>query len=269
MKTLCVKITAFLAFLMLFAFLFTACTKEDDKPAPAIPPANSLIMDFTKFPADEGKTTDEVATKANFGYAAVNVGWWNTVLVVNLAIPVAAFLESFNHDAVYDVATEKWTWSYNFNAAGWHTARLEATMAAPDEVHWEMYVSKAGAFTNFLWFSGNSKTDNSMATWLLRKDPAAPTDFVDIVWHNNATSGTSDIRYTNVSPTADNGAYIEYGLTNNELNAFYNIYLINGDNLVNIEWNTTTKEGRVKNLAHFGNEDWHCWDTLLEDVVCE
>ena len=133
MKTLFARLTAVAAIFTLLIFLFTACTKED-KPAPAIPPANSLIMDFTKFPADEGKTTEEAATKANFGYAAVNVGWWNTVLVVNLAIPVAAFLESFNHDAVYDVATEKWTWSYNFNAAGWHTARLEATMAAEGKI---------------------------------------------------------------------------------------------------------------------------------------
>lgn len=268
MKTIIPRLPAALAGIFMFALLFAGCVK-DDKPAPKLPDAKMMVMDFSKFPAEEGKTTDETATKLNFPYAAVNVGWWNTVLVVNLLIPVAAFYESFNHDADYNAALEKWTWSYNFNAGGWHTARLEATLVGLDEVHWEMYVSKAGAFTDFLWYSGNTKTDETMATWQLSKDPTSPVPFVDITYHKDALTGEAEIKYENVAPGVDNGSYIEYGLVTDPLNAFYNIYLANEDNLVNIAWNTTSKEGRVKNLAHFGDAEWRCWDTLLDDVECE
>lgn len=268
MKTNSFRLPAVIAGIFVFALLFSGCLKNDE-PAPNLPDAKMMVIDFTKFPSDEGKTTDASSTKLNFPVAAVNVGWWNTVLVVNLVIPVAAFYESFKHDADYNAALEKWTWSYNFNAGGWHTARLEATLAGIDEVHWEMYVSKAGSFTDFLWYSGNTKTDNSMATWQLSKDPTSPVPFIDIHYQKDALTGVETISYENIAPGVDNGSYIEYGLGTEGLNAFYNIYLSNGDNLVNIAWNTTTKEGRVKNLAHFGDEEWHCWDSTLEDVECE
>lgn len=251
---------------VLFMAMFTACTQKD-KDAPKLPPIESMVIDFTKFPKDEGKTTDETATKNNFGFAAVNVGWWSTVLVVNLAIPVAAFYESFNHDATYSAALEKWTWTYSFNAGGMHTARLEATLNGIDEVHWEMYISKAGAYSDFLWFSGNTKTDESAATWQLMKNPTAPVSYININYARSS-SASADIRYTLVEPGIDSGSYIEYGATTNPLNAFYNIYLANGNNLTNINWNTTSKEGRVKSLVHFGNDEWQCWNTMLEDTEC-
>ena len=49
--------------------------------------------------------------------------------------------------------------------------------------------------------------------------------------------------------------------------AFYDIYNKGQDNLIEIEMNTNTQEGRVRNLQHFGNEDWHYWDSHLRDTV--
>ena len=43
---------------------------------------------------------DTVESRNNWNYAALNVGLWNVVLVVGLAIPVAAFVKSFEYKPV-------------------------------------------------------------------------------------------------------------------------------------------------------------------------
>jgi hypothetical protein len=50
--------------------------------------------------------------------------------------------------------------------------------------------------------------------------------------------------------------------------AFYDIYNAGRDNHTNIEWNLDEKYGRVKDPFHFGDEDWHCWNNLLDDAPC-
>ena len=42
--------------------------------------------------------------------------------------------------------------------------------------------------------------------------------------------------------------------------AFYDIYNAADVNQVDIDANRTSNEGRVRNPAHFGDEEWHYWD---------
>ena len=51
--------------------------------------------------------------------------------------------------------------------------------------------------------------------------------------------------------------------------AMYDIFNKGQNNLTEIKWNRTSKDGRVKDPAHFGDEDWHCWNHLLEDTTCQ
>ena len=90
-------------------------------------------------------------------------------------------------------------------------------------------------------------------------------------WSLNIVNDYAEIKYTNVTPGhQDNGSYIFCGVDNNlELNAFYDIFSANHDNLMNIKWNRELKFGRVKDEFHYGNNEWHCWDENLEDIVCE
>ena len=37
---------------------------------------------------------------------------------------------------------------------------------------------------------------------------------------------------------------------------------------VNVEWNTTTHNGRVKCQRHFGDTEWYCWDANKINVTC-
>lgn len=53
-----------------------------------------------------------------------------------------------------------------------------------------------------------------------------------------------------------------------EFNRFYDIFNIENDNLLEINWNETDKNGRVKDPIKYGDDEWHCWDQDLQDSEC-
>jgi hypothetical protein len=92
---------------------------------------------------------------------------------------------------------------------------------------------------------------------------------MEIDW-NKFADGTADLKYTIIKPEIpENGGYIFYGTTLNDLNRFYRIYNKTSDNLTQIEWSSVNKNGHVKDQHHFGDADWHCWNELLMDTVCQ
>ncbi len=252
--------------------LIHGCKKEkEENPAPAIPPASTFVMDFSDFPnTDTTGMVRDVESYKNWWWAATNVGVWNVIITVGLAVPVAAFTESFAHQAVYDPDSTAWVWSYNFVVGGViHKADLYGSLVA-DSVYWRMYITKANNFSNFLWYYGKADLLNSGGYWILNKDPLNPHELLNITWHRDPTAGTSDIQYTNIEEgNPENGGYIYYGITNaSPYDAFYNIYNKGQDNLTNILWNRTTKDGQVKDPQHFGDGEWHCWDQNRMDIIC-
>ena len=52
------------------------------------------------------------------------------------------------------------------------------------------------------------------------------------------------------------------------IDALYEIYNKGKDNLVEINWNRTTKAGRIKDPSYYGNSDFHCWNDLGIDIAC-
>ena len=91
-------------------------------------------------------------------------------------------------------------------------------------------------------------------------------------WNKDYESGDADMTYTYTEEGhEEDGSYIMLAYMPEEFyNAAYTISLAAG--VTNIEWNTNTKEGRVKAPVKFGDSDWHCWDTDengLADKVCE
>jgi hypothetical protein len=247
---------------------------QDSEPL-EIPPAETFVMNFDTFvdsAARAAKTGGyeslaSIQSTSNYNYAAFNVGVWNVVITVGLAVPVATFLESFNHTPVLQ-SDGTWIWSYSVMIAGInHTAELHGKIV-DGEVHWEMYVSKQDVFTDFNWFSGTSYLDGTQGTWTLKKSPDDPSPLLGIEWNRDLQTQTGDIKYTNIVPDGpENGGYIYYGTTSDPTyDAFYDIYNKGADDLIEIEWNRTAKNGRVRNLNHFGNEDWHYWDGSLQDT---
>lgn len=272
-----IKILLFL----IFAVVLSSCKDENvnnpTNSAPEVPPVATMQMDFENFPnsvvlpkTDENLFVDTNGTKNNWGFAYLSGVFWHTFVKVGMAIPVTAFAESFNHEAIQQ-DDGRWTWTYEFIPLGGvkHTATLFADVDNFG-VTWEMYITKDGFFNDFLWFSGESDLFATEGTWTIYNDPTNLSPWIGIEWHRNPDNNTADIKYTNILEGDDEyGGYIFYGKTADAIyNAFYEIFNKGKDNTTSVKWNLTTHEGQVKDSLYFGDSNWHCWDSNLDDIDC-
>jgi len=238
---------------------------------PPLPPESSFKMAFDDFTMSGSPAKPaEGMTSANWGYAAVNVAVWNTILAVTLAVPVAAFLESFNHKPVLQ-SDGSWEWTYNFLGGTIYTARLNGKING-SSVDWNMYISKLNEYSDFLWYYGSSDIAGTSGTWTLNTSPQdlSPIPFLGIIWHYDRANNTGDLKYTNIVPDSpENGSYIKSTVSKDTpYNRTYTIHSASQNNNTNIEWDFNTKAGRVQDELHYGNDLWRCWDTNKEDITC-
>lgn len=245
-------------------------TNPQDQP-PTIPPQSSMIINFAEFPdtAKDNLPDNSILTKRNWGWAAYNVAIWNSVLTLTLAVPVAAFMEAFNHQAVKQ-PDGSWLWQYSFAIGeALFTAKLFGKTVT-EGVEWKMLLTKQGEYTDFEWFTGFSDLSATSGNWTLNNEPNSPVPFLYIVWHRNTTEGTADIKYTKINSTLPgNESYIFYGKTNEVLhNRFYQIFSAEDNRMVDIKWNYEQYFGQVKDPIYFEDENWHCWDEKLDDISC-
>lgn len=249
--------------LMAGILLLPAC-EDNPGEAPQLPPASSMVIDFSGF--DQNAKDDLSAW--NYLDAAVTVTVWNVFITVGLAVPVAAFWESFNHEGIYQGDGE-WIWSYNVTAGAIYKADLHGKVVN-DSVRWEMYITRTDSFDDFLWYYGMASLDRSGGYWIMNEKPEQPNTLLRIDWSIEQGEETAGIKYTNIQPGGnENGGYIQYGRAENgDYDTYYDVYIKSSDKLVNILFNTETKEGRIKDPVYFKDGDWHCWDGSLQDVDC-
>jgi hypothetical protein len=251
-----------------------ACGKDSTEPenqGPDIPPLSTFLIDFSAFP--HGDTTlakpADIFTYVNWGYAALNVWVWNAVITAHAVVPVAAYVESFNHTPQQQ-EDGSWVWSYSFQVGeDTYTAELHASTDSLG-INWEMYLSKAGDFTDFLWYSGQHNLLYTEGTWTLYKEPSDPVEYVGVEWQRNLTNNTANITYTNIEEgSAGYGGYITYGTTTDpDYDAFYDIYIIETEHGIDIAWNLDSRAGQVYDEIYFEDTQWHCWDETLSDAEC-
>lgn len=254
-------------------FLITSC--NDDGPespgvAPTIPPSSSFEMDFNQFPEDGGSAGGRTATAANWSHAAVNVGVWNLIIGVATVVPVAAFKAAIDKTPEF-IGSNTWQWSYNFEVDNiQHSAKLHGTLVS-DGVNWKMLLSKAGAYTDYEWYSGHSNSERTEGWWILNFGPVEARPFVRIDWNRNVDNTVASIKYTSTDPqNAGIGGYIYYGINEQTpFNTYYDIFDNQDDNLVEIKWNRSNHAGTVRNPKFFGDTNFRCWNTALQDVACE
>lgn len=260
------------------------CKKDKGKP-PVLPPAESMEMDFSDFSAAK-KSLDLFAAKdvpdpdENFSFSATVVGVWNTILTVNLIVPVAAFKLAKNTNPVW-VADKTWEWKYSVTGVtGTYKARLVGKIQTSN-ISWEMYITRegTGAFAEFMWFEGTTALDGNSGQWILNYNNLFPEPYIQIDWSKTGSS-VGSIKYTYVRNLKDDrtsdpfkNSYIQYGLTAAALNAFYTVSIyeplvVQDFVQVFIEWNTVAGNGRVKALHKFGDNNWHCWDTDKNNITC-
>lgn len=240
--------------------------------APDIPPLSSFVMDFDEFSgggAAKFATTTQVNTSLVRGRASLQVVVWQGILAATLVIPVAALAESFNHAPVFQDG--EWIWSYDFRAAGvLHSAELHGR-TVDDRIEWRMLISQDGAFTDVEWFTGTSGILSRSGTWTVNYDPQQVIPFLRIDYNRDADNpDLGQITYTSIEEGGDlEGSYIAHAAIDGaDYDRSYSIYLAEPDNLVEIEWDHLMIDGRTKDPAFYGDDEWRCWNEELNDIEC-
>lgn len=264
------KLLSLLLIISLSACFFHGCKKDKGDP-PSLPPLESMTIDFSNFTSLKKSadfSADQKGTEnSNWEFAATVAGFWNIILTTTLAVPVATFKLAIDQDPAY-LDDNTWQWSYNVSVVGVsYNARLTGQIGASD-VTWKMYVS-AGSFSEFVWFEGTSKLDGSGGQWILNQSSQNPVALLQIDWtKSSSTIGT--IKYTYVKNDSYKDSYIEYGLSTGTYDAYFDVHYFNDVKFsdVNIEWNTSTNNGRVKSTDYLADEDWYCWDSNKINIIC-
>jgi hypothetical protein len=267
------KIVSLFLILALLSGLFTTCKKDKGDP-PVLPPQESMLIDFSNFVS--AKKSIEIlpgnkgTENSAWEYAATVAAAWRIIIGANLVVPVTAFKLAVNQTPVF-ISTKTWQWSYSVNVgADTYSARLTGLIRSTD-VQWKMYISRTGtgAFAEFVWFEGTSKIDGTGGQWILYKDVVSPETLLQIDWTKTGST-VGYVKYSYVKNDAFLNSFIEYGLTANALNAYYTVHYFNGVKFsdVNVEWNTTTHNGRLKTVDYLGDDNWYCWDSNKVNTVC-
>ncbi|GAB4377663.1 MAG: hypothetical protein Kow0075_06570 [Salibacteraceae bacterium] len=253
-----------IAIVLILSTTLISCKKDEIPPQPDLPPENAFVNDFSGFGESASRSQEA------FAFAALNVAVWNTLLYLNLVVPVTAWYAVREVDPVWNKTYKAWIWSKTFNLpSGNYVAELRATVSQSNVI-WEMVVSKDGGFQNFLWYSGVSDIDASEGKWLLYKNPSDPIEYIEIEWSKPSQDHIPDVKYINAIPNhSGNGGYIHYGpLFEERYNVFYDIYQIEEDRLIEIRYHRDSAWGQVRDDVYFGNELWHCWDSDHNDIDC-
>ncbi len=262
--------------LLMLSLVIISCEEsnlndDDGQTAPELPPVSSFVIDFSDFPTTtKSAIVDDTTRKNNFQTASLQVGWWNTLITIGMAVPVLSFLESFKHEVVRE-DINWWTWTYDFTAQKVkHTAVLHGKVNV-DSVTWEMYITKENVYENFMWYWGRGDILGTGGYWILQEKPEKRVDILKIDWERNPIDSTGNIRYMNIEKGGnENGGYILYGVSlEQSYNAYYHIYNKGQDNLSQIEWDTETLIGRIINKKAFIDEEWHCWDEDQYNTQCD
>jgi hypothetical protein len=256
--------------------LATGCKKDKGDP-PALPPAESMSIDFSNF--ESGKKADYLfpaakgAENSTWEFAAGAALLWKYIIGTTLAVPVLSFKACITNQPVY-LDNNTWQWSANatvFDAT--YSARLTGQITS-SIIIWKMYISKdgTGSYTDFLWFEGTSRPDGTEGQWKLYESPQIAVEILQIDW-SVVGNELGMIKYT-FTKTGNSfaGSYIEYGLTANDLNAYYTIHYYSTEfetffDLI-VQWSTTLHNGRVQCEQYFGTDDWYCWDSNYLNVTC-
>ena len=272
MKTTSIKILI----ILFVGILLFSCEKKDTlTTAPELPPAESMVFDFSEL--DPYKSAE--LSKVNWIYSATTVGFWSAILGSTLAVPVAAFYAAIEHQPVR-VDDQTWQWEYDVDGfTSTYTARLTGKLES-NHIKWEMYIAKTGInyFDEFLWFEGTSELDGNSGQWILYYSPGYQDKFLQIDWEKKGEN-VGQVKYTYIREKNDQGendvyfgSTLTYKLQNVGFDKYLNVHIYNQQETdfidTIIEWSTPYHTGHVKSEYFYSDSEWHCWDSTGDDVDC-
>ena len=227
-----------------------------------------MTMNFSDF-EEAGNTGGRIKSQSNRNGVALTVGFWNIVLAVNLAVPVAAFKVAIAQDAEFDRDRQLWVWSFDFfHDSKRHTAELTGALIT-NGVEWNMTISQENGFQNVPWYTGQMSADGSSGYWILQHNGTDLNDYLRIDWEKE-NDEVGEIKYELIDESSDDfGSYIEYGrVDTDDFDTYYNIRLTSEDRLVEIEWNRDKGDGRIRVTEGTVQGDYLCWDESFNNADC-
>ncbi len=249
----------------------TSCDKEPVENRPELPPLESLTMTFADFDTPISATKASGEPHLHFNYAFASLAFWSGATAVTMALPVAAYAYALEQGVEY-LGDNSWEWAYSFQWSGLdYTATLNATRINNEEFSMEMLIALSATPEQAVrWFDAVVRYDHTQADWTIYKDGSV--EVLEIAWTRDFELGDASLLYTYVEPEmVETGSYISYDFDPLEVyDASFTLSRSTGVTL--IQWNTTSKEGRVQDEAKFGDAEWMCWDSFesgLVDKVCE
>ena len=254
--------------IILSACYFTGCKDNDKGEAPVLPVYESMLIDFSNFSLGKKSAYLKGTETSTWEFAATVSGVWNSLLTSTLEIPITSFGFAEDYEPAF-LEEKTWQWSYNFTFDGSSfKARLIGEISSSD-VFWKMYITKegTGGFTDFLWFEGTSGTDGLDGQWIFNQSPVSPGVMFRTDWTKTGTL-ISSIKYTYIKNDTNLNSYILYELTTGSLNASYKIHFSNDlYSDADIEWNSTTLNGRLKCTDYLQDNNWYCWNSNKINVT--
>lgn len=254
--------------------LLISCKKDKGDP-PVLPPYGSMVIDFSNFTSLKKSanltTFDKGTESSTWEFAAGVAGVWNTLIYSNITIPLAGFEASVNYKASY-VSENLWQWNYDFNSgSNAYKAKLQGKIST-NSVTWKMYITLdgTGGYKEYLWIEGTSRNDGSGGQWIFKQSPQADVQLFQTNWTKSGDE-VSTVKYTYLKNDTNKDSYIIYSLvTSTSFDASYNIHFANGMySDADIEWNITTRDGRLKCLDYLQDQNWYCWDTNKINKICD
>ncbi len=272
MKNIMKRTRIILTLIMMAMLLFvSSCDKEKLENRPDLPPIESILMDFSDFADQPGVAKGVVTTYDNFVHGFNTLAFWQTAATVTLAVPAAAYYNVLTMSTSPEyLGDNRWRWTKEFQVQQVnYQATLTAERISNEEFSMEMKIGLAALpAASVVWFDGVIRYDHTHAEWNLYRNDAGHVKIVEVVWNKDYETGESDLTYTYVEPSQqETGSYITMGIRPDEVyDAYYSVSLSTG--MTDIEWDRDTKAGRIKDADYYGDSLWHCWNDLLEDIVC-
>ncbi len=267
------KSLLFTIILTLSVCVFITC-KKDKGNAPALPPSATMFIDFSNFTSLKKSSLAAPRVKGTessaWQFAATIAGIWNSLISSNAAIPLTAFDSAAKYNAVY-VSKNFWQWSYEFTFDGVVYKSVIDGEASTNSILWKMYLTNnsTGGYSDFLWLEGTSRADGTQGQWIFYQSPQSPVKIFQTDWIKSGDLVT-EVKYTYLIDDPNKDSYIDFNIiTNSNLNASYNIHFSDGTySDSDIEWNTVTRNGRLKCLDYLQDENWYCWDNNKINMIC-
>ena len=246
-------------------FLFDACTPIEKTP-PVIPSDKSLSFDFSYF---EQTNTEN----SYYSFAAERISLWKALLKDSINLHNTILRESSYNDFVFQ-KEETWLMDFDFNIEEINYNTNLFGIIENDTVLFKSFLSLNNSDTMLIFLDGKFYDNSKAGQWVLNK-PGFDEDtvysgikFMTVDWSLDSLDQT-EIKFTDNETGLNNLNYILYkDSVDTEYSLYINIYESGSDNHSIIEWDNLTKKGRIKDLLHFSNESWHCWDETYQDIDC-